>query len=62
MNVKYYPESDQLYIELSAAKAVESEEIREGVVLDFDSSGKLVGIDIDNASKRVDLNNVPGAA
>ena len=34
---------------------MESKEISEGVILDFDAEGNLVGIDIDNASKKVQL-------
>ena len=34
---------------------VESREISEGVVVDYDANGNLVGIDIDNASKKVQL-------
>jgi len=34
---------------------VDSKEISEGVVLDYDAEGNLVGIDIDNASKKVQL-------
>jgi uncharacterized protein YuzE len=34
---------------------VDSQEITEGIVLDYDASGNLVGIDIDNASKKVQL-------
>ena len=41
---------------LSARKAcVESREISEGAVLDYDDAGKPVGIDIDNASTKVDF-------
>ena len=35
--------------------SVESREVSEGVVLDYDAAGNLVGIDIDHASKKVDL-------
>ena len=35
--------------------SVETREISEGVVLDYDAAGHLVGIDIDNASTKVDL-------
>ena len=35
--------------------SVESREISEGIVLDYDATGNLVGIDIDNASRKVDL-------
>ena len=55
MKVNYYPETDSLYIDLSEQPSVENREISEGVVLDYDASGHLVGIDIDNASSKVDL-------
>jgi len=58
MKVNYYPETDSLYIDLSEKTSVESKEISEGVVLDYDAEGKLVGIDIDNASKKVQLNEL----
>lgn len=55
MKLNYYPETDSLYIDLSEKPSVESREISEGVVLDYDAGGNLVGIDIDNASKKVQL-------
>ena len=55
MKVNYYPDTDSLYIDLSEQPSVESREISEGVVLDYDASGNLVGIDIDNASTKVEL-------
>lgn len=55
MKLNYYPETDSLYIELSEKTSVESKEISEGVVLDYDEAGSLVGIDIDNASKKIQL-------
>ena len=55
MKINYYPETDSLYIDLSEKSSVESEEISEGVVLDYDVEGNLVGIDIDNASNKVQL-------
>jgi len=55
MKLNYYPETDSLYIDLSEKASVESKEISEGVVLDYDAEGHLVGIDIDNASKKVQL-------
>ncbi|MBM3132851.1 MAG: DUF2283 domain-containing protein [Chloroflexi bacterium] len=55
MKLKYYPETDSLYIDLSEKTSVESREISEGVVLDYDAAGMLVGIDIDNASRKVEL-------
>ena len=55
MKLNYYPETDSLYINLSTKTSVDSREISEGIVLDYDSDGNLVGIDIDNASKKIDL-------
>ena len=55
MKLKYYPDTDSLYIDLSGKSSVDSREISEGVVLDYDEAGNIVGIDIDNASRKVDL-------
>ena len=55
MKISYYPDTDSLYIDLSEQPSTESREISEGVVLDYDAQGRLVGIDIDNASKKVEL-------
>ena len=55
MKINYHPETDSLYIDLSEKPSVESKEISEGVVLDYDAEGRLVGIDIDNASSKVQL-------
>lgn len=55
MKLNYYADTDSLYIDLSEQPSVESREISEGIVLDYDAAGNLVGIDIDNASRKVDL-------
>ena len=55
MKLNYYPETDSLYINLSEQSSVESREISEGIVLDYDAEGRLVGIDIDNASHKVEM-------
>ena len=55
MKLNYYPETDSLYIDLSEQPSVESREISEGVLLDYDANGRLVGIDIDNASHKVEI-------
>jgi uncharacterized protein YuzE len=44
-----------MYIDLSSKTSIESKEISEGIVLDYDKDGVLVGIDIDNASTKMDL-------
>jgi len=55
MKLNYFPETDSLYIDLSERPSSESKVISEGVVLDYDSEGNLVGIDIDNASSKVEM-------
>jgi uncharacterized protein YuzE len=55
VKLSYFPDTDSLYIDLSEEPSVESREISEGVVLDYNAAGQLVGIDIDEASKRVEL-------
>ena len=67
MKLNYYPDMDSLYIDLSEQTSVESREISEGIVLDYDAAGNLVGIDIDNASEKVELQKLtvskfPGSA
>jgi uncharacterized protein YuzE len=65
MRLNYHPETDSLYIDLADRPSAESREISEGVVLDYDIDGRLVGIDIDNASNKIELkklilSNLPG--
>lgn len=58
MKLNYYPETDSLYIDLADRPGVESREISDGVVLDYDAEGALVGIDIDHASAKIDLTHL----
>ena len=58
MKLHYYPETDSLYIELTEHGSVDSQEASPGVVLDYDSDGALVGIDIDNASAITDVSGI----
>ena len=55
MKLNYYAETDSLYIDLCDHSSANSREVAPSVVLDFDEAGRLVGIDIDNASKILDL-------
>ncbi|MFB2939160.1 DUF2283 domain-containing protein [Aerosakkonemataceae cyanobacterium BLCC-F154] len=58
MKLLYYPETDSLYIDLKASSSTDSMEIADGVVVDLDADGNIVGMDIDNASKKIDLNTL----
>ena len=58
MRFHYYAETDSLYIDLADRPGAESREVAPGVVLDFDAEGRLVGMDIDQASQVVDLSRL----
>ena len=59
MKLSYYPDTDSLYIELVEEKtSVDSREISEGIVIDLDSEGNIIGFDIDNASKKINLSEL----
>ena len=55
MKLHYYPETDSLYIELAAGAGVETHEVIVGVNVDIAADGSVVGIDIDGASRKLDL-------
>lgn len=50
--VKVDKESDALYFRLDENKIVESEEVRPGVILDFDENDQVVGVEFLNISSR----------
>ncbi len=58
MKLNYHADTDSLYIELCDRPSVDHREISEGVVLDYDADGRLVGIDVDNAGNKIELQKV----
>ncbi|MEA3305916.1 MAG: DUF2283 domain-containing protein [Candidatus Omnitrophota bacterium] len=58
MRLNYYEETDSLYIDLSSKTSIETREISPGINLDYDKQGEVIGIDIDNASKKLDLKDL----
>jgi uncharacterized protein YuzE len=58
MKFHYYSETDSLYISLTDIPSVDSQEVAQGIVLDFDGQGNLVGLDIEHASKVVDISRL----
>jgi uncharacterized protein YuzE len=61
MKLHYYEDTDSLYIDLSARTSAESQEISDGVIVDYDTAGQVVGIDIQHASERLDLSTIETA-
>jgi uncharacterized protein YuzE len=53
MKSRYDAEADALYVQLADARITGSEEVRPGIVLDFDTAGRVVGIEILDASRHV---------
>jgi uncharacterized protein YuzE len=62
MKLHYYPETDSLYIELKDTPGTQVREIVEGLVIDLDADGNVVGLDIDHASRKLDLSRVETVA
>ncbi|PZN80657.1 MAG: hypothetical protein DM484_09655 [Candidatus Methylumidiphilus alinenensis] len=58
MKLSYDIETDSLYIHLSETPSADSDEVADGIVLDFSASGALVGIDVQHASERADIQSV----
>lgn len=58
MKLKYDAKTDSLYIDLVDRPSTESREVAEGVVIDMDRDGRIVGIDIEHASEHLDLSKL----
>jgi uncharacterized protein YuzE len=58
MKLHYYEETDSLYIDLSASPSVDSREISDDLVVDYGEDGRIVGLDIQHASKSLDLSRI----
>ena len=58
MKLHYYPDTDSLYIDLKSNPSADSREVADGLVIDLDSEGRVMGIDIQHASQALDLNTL----
>ncbi|MCC5942196.1 MAG: DUF2283 domain-containing protein [Balneolaceae bacterium] len=52
MNIKYDQAADAMYLKFSDEEVVESDEDKPGIIIDYDESGNVVGIELLDASKR----------
>jgi len=64
MKLEYFADTDTLYIDLTSRASTESQEIADGVIVDYDKNGNIVGLGIDQASKilnlgELELNKLP---
>ena len=62
MKLHYYPETDSLYIELRAGPGVETRQITDGLNVDLNAKGEVMGFDIDHASRQLDLTTLETVA
>ena len=54
MKIKYFQETDTLYIEFKAADVAETRDLDENTLLDLDRSGNICAITIEHARDRTD--------
>ena len=54
MRIHYDPSADAMYLRLAEGIVADSDGVREGVVLDYDADGKVLGIEVLDFSKRAD--------
>ena len=54
MKIEYDPKADAMYIRFKSGAIAESDEIRPGLVIDFDEEGKVLGIEMLDVSLRTD--------
>ncbi|MDE0408479.1 MAG: DUF2283 domain-containing protein [Alphaproteobacteria bacterium] len=58
MKLHYYPETDSLYVEFRTGPGAETREVSDGLNVDLDEEGGVIGFDIDHASRRLDLSTL----
>lgn len=58
MKVKYFKDTDTLYIEFSDQNIVETKDLDENTILDLDQSGNICAITFEHASKRTDVQQI----
>ncbi len=58
MKVKYFRDTDTLYIEFQAAGVVESRDLDENTVIDLDANGNVCALTFEHASSRTDVEQI----
>ncbi len=58
MKLRYYAETDSLYVEFRPEPGMETREVADGLRVDLDAEGNVVGFDIDHAAARLDLSTL----
>lgn len=55
MKIKYFQDTDTLYIEFRSAEVAETRDLDENTLLDIDSNGNICAITIEHAQERADI-------
>jgi uncharacterized protein YuzE len=55
MKIKYFQDTDTLYIEFRAVEVAETKDLDENTILDLDGHGNICGITIEHAGERTDI-------
>lgn len=58
MKLHYFPDTDSLYVEFRNEPGEQTLEVTDGLQVDINAAGEVVGFDIDRASSRVDLSTL----
>ena len=58
MQIRYFPETDTLVIELSSRSSTYTEAVTEDLILDYDDQDQVIAITIDNYSRNVDRSDL----
>ena len=62
MIVQYYPDTDMLYIRFADGISTDSEEVAPGIVVDYNEHNRVIGIEVEDASKLTDISRLEVAA
>jgi len=57
MKIKYFQDTDTLYIELRSAPVNETQDLDENTLLDLDAEGNICAITVEHAKDRADIPN-----
>lgn len=55
MKIRYFQETDTLYIEFKSTEVSETRDLDENTILDLDQAGNICGITVEHAGKRADI-------
>ncbi len=58
MKIEYSKEADAIYVYFKEEYVAKSKEIEDGVVIDFDAKGQLIGIEVLDVSQRYSLSDI----